>query len=457
MARSLGGSRGAQPKHHSGHARGVSPCRASLASSALRARPKTQAAQRLHAVGCLRMPVIVDCESCHTRFRLDEARIPASGAKVRCSKCKAAFVVKRPSATRDELIDEVVAEATDPGSSPAPGPSEDLFEKSASGTHMLGTPGESERAETASDEKWEFDEPPPPPSASSQRPAAAAADVPRVAASEPEDLDSLGSPEGWDFLAGTRKLAEEARFEAPAPEAARAHSSPRRVAPVSDAARAVDSVDTLAAAAAEAPPAKTAPKGPWAKATHDAAQTLIDSGMWLASIALCSAGLWLALAPGGQALGGAWDPVRATLAGQPVEVALRQVESGVGGTLTVVRGQLPSVPGGPVPQRVRATWLDTQGQPIPGASAIVGPALAERELRELSLARVRALHEARSGELARGGSFEAAFGALPESARALALRREAAPISPPAATQGQVEPAETVTASSRPTARPSSE
>ncbi len=403
------------------------------------------------------MPVIVDCESCHTRFRLDEARIPASGAKVRCSKCKAAFIVKRPSATRDELIDEVVAEATDPGSSRAPAPSEDLFEKSASGTHMLGATPEPERAERASDEKWEFDEPPPAPSAPSQRPAAAPAGAPPVPASEPEDLDSLGSPEGWDFLAGSRKLAEEARFEAPAPEAARAHPRPPRVGPVSDAARAVDSVDALAAAAAAAHPAKSAPKSPWGQATQDAAQTLIDSGMWLAAIALCSAGLWLALAPGGPAVGGARDPVRATLAGRPVEVALRQVESGVGGTLTVVRGQLPDVPGGAPPQRVRATWLDARGQPIPGASAIVGPALAERELRELSLARVRALHEARSGELARGGSFEAAFGALPESAHALALRREAVPIPPPAATQGQIEPVETATASSRPTARPSSE
>lgn len=402
--------------------------------------------------------MIVDCESCRTRFRLDEARIPARGAKVRCSKCKAAFIVKRPDASRDELIDEVVAEATDPGLLRAGAPTEDLFEKSDSGSHMLGEPGGSADEDAAAEEKWEFDEPPPPHAVAPPKPAAAAAAAPAPApASEPEDLDSLGSPEGWDFLAGTRADALEARFEPPALEPARTPSNPRRES-APHAEPPPDSVSvSLAAAVTASPVTKGAAKGRWAEATRDVAQTLIDSGMWLASVALCSAGLWLALAPPGEAVVGARDPVSATLAGQPVEVSLRRVESGVGSVLTVVRGQLPQMPLGAAPQRVRATWLDAQGRPIAGASAIAGPALAEQRLRGHSLSRLRALHEARSGELARGGSFEAVFGSLPESASRIELRREAAPVPVVGATQSPVEATPVATASSRPTTRPSSE
>jgi predicted Zn finger-like uncharacterized protein len=403
--------------------------------------------------------VIVDCESCRTRFRLDEARIPARGAKVRCSKCKAAFIVKRPDASRDELIDEVVAEATDPGLLRAGAPTEDLFEKSDSGSHMLGVPGETADEDAAGEEKWEFDEPPPPHAVAPPKPAAAsaAAAAAPAPATEPEDLDSLGSPEGWDFLAGTRADALEARFEPPAREPARTPSNPRRES-TPHAEPAPDSVSaSLAAAVTASPVTKGAAKGRWAEATHHVAQSLIDSSMWLASVALCSAGLWLALAPPGEAAVGAREPVSAALAGQPVEVSLRRVESGVGGVLTVVRGRLPEMPAGAVPQRVRATWLDAQGRPIAGASAIAGPAVAEQRLRGLSLSRLRALHEARSGELARGGSFEAVFGSLPETASRIELRREAAPAPVAEATQSPGEASPAATASSRPTTRPSSE
>ncbi len=38
--------------------------------------------------------MILTCERCDTRFRLDESRLPARGARVRCSRCKHAFFVK---------------------------------------------------------------------------------------------------------------------------------------------------------------------------------------------------------------------------------------------------------------------------------------------------------------------------------------------------------------------------
>lgn len=402
------------------------------------------------------MPVIVDCESCHTRFRLDEARIPPTGAKVRCSKCKASFIVQRPSATREEIIEEVVAEATNPGTSRAPAPTEDLFGASGS---SIGEPNGASDAEPSSDEKWEFDEPPraAAPRAAKQPKETGSPGAPRGA----DDLDSLGSPEGWDFLGGAREAAAEARFETPAAERP-APPPPRAVAAEAPQPAHAPSVDSsLAAALGKASRTEQPPAAGWVEAARGAGQSLIDSGVWLASIALCSVGLALSLAPmSATPPSRASTAIEASLGASKVEVARSVLESGVGGTLTIVRGQLPPSAAGE-PSRLRATWLDANGEPIAGASAVAGPPLPARELRERSLERLRAAHEARAHELSGGGAFEAAFGVLPADARGIALRRERVPVFVPEATQIVVEVtdapgAEPVTASSRPTARPSS-
>ena len=101
--------------------------------------------------------MIVDCESCHTRFKLDEARIPATGAKVRCSRCKTAFIVKRPNVTREDVIADVVAEATDPGAQAAPETTDDLFEASTNIDFSPQLPSAPSATESeAGDEKWEI-------------------------------------------------------------------------------------------------------------------------------------------------------------------------------------------------------------------------------------------------------------------------------------------------------------
>jgi predicted Zn finger-like uncharacterized protein len=41
--------------------------------------------------------MIVTCDSCMTKFSLDESKIPAKGAKVRCSKCQHVFFVTPPT------------------------------------------------------------------------------------------------------------------------------------------------------------------------------------------------------------------------------------------------------------------------------------------------------------------------------------------------------------------------
>ena len=40
--------------------------------------------------------MVVVCEKCETRFHLSDERVPAKGARVRCSRCKHAFFVTPP-------------------------------------------------------------------------------------------------------------------------------------------------------------------------------------------------------------------------------------------------------------------------------------------------------------------------------------------------------------------------
>jgi len=46
--------------------------------------------------------MIVTCASCLTKFNLDESRIPAKGAKVRCSRCQHVFFVAPPTESKEE-------------------------------------------------------------------------------------------------------------------------------------------------------------------------------------------------------------------------------------------------------------------------------------------------------------------------------------------------------------------
>lgn len=41
--------------------------------------------------------MIIQCDQCKTRFRLDDSRVTATGVKVRCSRCRHTFVVKKES------------------------------------------------------------------------------------------------------------------------------------------------------------------------------------------------------------------------------------------------------------------------------------------------------------------------------------------------------------------------
>jgi predicted Zn finger-like uncharacterized protein len=92
--------------------------------------------------------VIVTCEECSTSFQLDDARIPASGARVRCSRCKHAFFLPNPSSSQSQAIESVVAEAIQGKAGRAPAPTRDLpTAPAASAAAGRGEPEE---------EDWQF-------------------------------------------------------------------------------------------------------------------------------------------------------------------------------------------------------------------------------------------------------------------------------------------------------------
>ena len=63
--------------------------------------------------------MIVSCEQCRTQFRLDEAKVPETGARVRCSKCNHAFFIAPPgqadAVEAERLAQEAVASARGSG------------------------------------------------------------------------------------------------------------------------------------------------------------------------------------------------------------------------------------------------------------------------------------------------------------------------------------------------------
>ena len=395
--------------------------------------------------------MIVECESCRTRFRLDDARVPATGAKVRCSRCKTAFIVHRPKATPDEVIEEVVAEATNPGATRSPDVTQDLFDVSATSATAAPRPAASD------DEKWEFDEEPqsrPAPPAAAPRVSAPLARAEKPAAPAPldeEDLDSLGSPSEWNFLGAGGSTAGEAgpRPEPPREEARRAPAAAPAAedssAPLVDA-----SLARVIEAQVERPPAVSGAR----ERVHAAMARVISGAAWLAASALCAAGLGLALTPRTLESAPAVQEMHATLDGAQHAVAVRELESAIAGKLVVVRGELPARALRSSGQRLRAAWVDGTGAPLASASALASSPREAHALRESSLESLQAGAAAFTG-----GAFELVFETLPDGAAGISFRREAVPQPAPAATQEEAatQPAEGATTSSRPSLPLSSE
>ncbi len=95
--------------------------------------------------------MIVTCEECSTSFQLDDSRIPASGARVRCSRCKHAFFLPGPSSSASQAIESVVAETIQGRAGRTPAPTRDLGR---------GSPADRSSAPHAEpeEEDWQFSE-----------------------------------------------------------------------------------------------------------------------------------------------------------------------------------------------------------------------------------------------------------------------------------------------------------
>ena len=181
--------------------------------------------------------MIVTCERCDTEFQLDDTRVPESGARVRCSRCKHAFFVARPAAeaqeappaSSEELFDRAAESALI--ASETPGVTEDLPDPRAS--DLFGElPREREEAAPApsadgdsEESDWQFNADPPAEreERAPERPRAAQppGGVERRRTPQPA-TEELGSPSEWDIFDDV--AAEPEEDPAPAPRA----SAPRR-------------------------------------------------------------------------------------------------------------------------------------------------------------------------------------------------------------------------------------
>jgi predicted Zn finger-like uncharacterized protein len=93
--------------------------------------------------------VVIACEHCNTRFQLDDARVPESGVRVRCSRCKHAFFVAPPGGV-DAGLHAAAAEAATRGEPSGPSPTQDLSPEASD-------PG----VESPVEEDWQFNIPEP--------------------------------------------------------------------------------------------------------------------------------------------------------------------------------------------------------------------------------------------------------------------------------------------------------
>ncbi len=202
--------------------------------------------------------MIVTCARCETRFQLDDARVPPAGARVRCSRCKHAFLVTPPDASAEETVHALALDAAVRGELTPPGVTEDLAEPPR-GSGAVAPPATDDGPAAApsmdfDDAEWQFAAPEPstpPPRAA--RGASTVDDGWRDVLQEekpPEalELDALGSPESWSFVSE----------EAPPVRIPRAPSE-GVVAAGASKPLAIGRIQLVARTAAEAAPVELAP------------------------------------------------------------------------------------------------------------------------------------------------------------------------------------------------------
>lgn len=386
--------------------------------------------------------MIIACEQCDTRFQLDDSRIPPKGARVRCSRCKHAFFVPHPGLSVEEVIEEVVAEATDPSLAALPEATQDLgpaaaIEEESPFDAALPGPGHTDPDVSSSlapvdgsaqpdfEEDWEFNEDPPSrPAAEAEAPAASADPVQQVLAKEAAEgsLEDLGSPEDWDFLDGE------------AGKSGRKAAAVETGEPESEAVSELEELAEVAADVAGDAAATPSAKPPRVSARRSRGLSLrgFETGLhglaWAGAVALVG----IALAGMLSAATRPHEAVRAENLEASVErrvaseVRGRYLDNAIGGAVYVVSG-LYEGPAGPY-QALQIQLTDAEGRPLGAAWA--GPEVGERSLREDPPAELRSRLARESLKLSesRGArGFDAIFEQVPPEAAGLRLTIAPAP------------------------------
>ena len=346
--------------------------------------------------------MVITCEKCSTKFKLDDERIPEDGIRVRCSRCQHALFAKRPGASweeedPDDLFERDVSQALTGEAGDIP-----VEETQAADVAPQASASPSTGERPFEDGDWEFNNESPFGESTDQSPFGESNDdakdtvgtaidfntgteadsdvfgeagVPEVDVGplsvqgpqgDPAEGD-LGSPESWDIVGE----------ETPRPPAAVAPvASPE---PTSILRRPKVPRSTLDLAPMRAP------LGPVGRSAHAAG--------WIAVVVLFAAGLYASLWPQSWAR----TPVASigSLAGlEALHVEGRWLENSIAGPIYVISGELANpgtsqvVPGA----RLVVRLLDDRGVAMLEESAALGPPLERRQLRETHPRELRAIH-----------------------------------------------------------------
>jgi predicted Zn finger-like uncharacterized protein len=351
--------------------------------------------------------VIVTCERCETEFQLDDARVPDIGARVRCSRCKHAFVVMPPAAAGAEAPAESGLELFDRAAESAiaaaetPDITQDLPDEGSQDRFGEVSRDRDESPAESDESDWQFnadlpadpDERAPEPPRTPER--RRAPEPPPAAQPAAEDL---GSPTEWDF-------DDVTAAPMPAAEAAPPRAQVQRQLYV----RAIDEdrVETF--------------EGP----SSPIVQRAVSGVGWLATAALFALALWHGLFPV-PAARTAWPAPALGVALE--EVRGRWLENLYVGRLYVVSGRLRNEsPSAFVALPALELELrDESGRALGRGFPLAAPLAADR-LREADIAELSS-SAAGIGSQLRGGEtreFEIVAWPLPIEAERFAIRAAA--------------------------------
>jgi len=407
--------------------------------------------------------VVVVCEKCETRFQLGDSRIPAAGARVRCSRCEHEFFVKSPESGESDVLGEVMAEVTDaggPGDFQVEGVSTGDFEEdwqfnddSSSQIQVDAEPelseisdfdvsamdlsGDLPPSEIAADGADSIGEPEPEPDPGPE-PEVFFAEKPSIdpvesirdrdAGLDFSSPDDLGSPEEWDFV-GTADAEPALEFT---PE----EDAPEPLSPSVDESVSASPSPAVVESPTARPPAAEASGRPPLVARFEGVASIAG---WVVVALAFSVGISSLFTRPGEGSAASARPAEISVSDLPItasEVEGRLVENALAGNLLVVSGKLENrgsyavTPG----RAVSVQLVSAAGEPIAGATAPAGRAVAETRLREWDPDRLRLDLERSAAEMAqrplRPGvpiRFDAVFETIPESAAGWVLEAATSP------------------------------